>query len=40
MGFLRLDEINRVYIGIEGSFNLTDPYLPQGALKTKLGIRF
>ncbi len=33
-------EINRVYIGIEGSFNLTDPYLPQGALKTKLGIRF
>ncbi len=32
-------EINKIFLGIEGNINATD-YIPEGAIKTKLGIRF
>ena len=32
-------EINKIYLGIEGNINATN-YIPEGAIKTKLGIRF
>jgi hypothetical protein len=32
-------EINKIYLGIEGNINATS-YIPEGAIKTKLGIRF
>ena len=32
-------EINKIYLGIEGNINATD-YIPEGTIKTKLGIRF
>jgi len=32
-------EINKIYLGVEGNINATD-YIPEGAIKTKLGVRF
>jgi hypothetical protein len=32
-------EINKLYLGVEGNFNIPDGYKPNTVLKTKIGIR-
>ncbi len=33
-------ELRNIYLGIEGNTNITDAYLSDGIIKTKLGMRF